>query len=91
MRTSGDRTAPLLRAALSGAMESVEYFLSDAPHRHYSEFGKSKTAREDPRLKHLKDSPGGFDRAIAKWLGADSESISLGEAGPDVLANLYDR
>ncbi|KAH8176109.1 ankyrin repeats (3 copies) domain-containing protein [Sarocladium implicatum] len=74
-RTSGDRTAPLLRAALGGAMESVEYFLSDAPHRHYSEFGKSRAAREDPRLKHLKDSPGGFDRAIAKWLGADNDLI----------------
>lgn len=54
-------------------MESVEYFLSDAPHRHYSEFGKSKAAREDARLKHLKESPGGFDRAISKWLGADSK------------------
>lgn len=54
-------------------MDSVEFFLSDAPHRHYSEFGKSKLAKDDPRLQHLKESPGGFDRAISKWLSADSK------------------
>lgn len=73
VRSTGVKTPPLLLAALDGKVESVEYFLSESPHRSYSEFGKSRASREDSRLKHLKDSPGGFDRAIAKWLGADSE------------------
>lgn len=71
-RTSGVQTPPLLHAALGGKLESVEFFLSDAPHRLYNEFSKSKHAREDARFRHLMDAPGGFDRAISKWLGADS-------------------
>lgn len=74
VKTSGMRTPPLLFAALGGSIESVEFFLSDAPHRLYAEFGKSKTAQGDSRLSHLKESPGGFDRAIARWLGADGKS-----------------
>lgn len=71
--TTGLYAPPVLVAAKDGNLDSVEYFLGDAPHRFYSEFGRSKTAREDSRLKHLKDSPGGYDRAISRWLGADSE------------------
>ncbi len=71
-RTTGLRTPPLLHAALGGSLEGVEFFLSETPHRLYGEFGKSKVARDDPRLKHLKESPKGFERAISKWLGADS-------------------
>lgn len=72
-RVSGSKTPPLLHAALAGNIESVEFFLGDAPNRLYSEFGKSKAAREDPRLKGLRESSGGFDRAVAKWLGLDSK------------------
>lgn len=72
-RSIGSRTPPLLYAALGGRVESAEFFLSDAPHRMYAEFAKSKSALENFRLQHLKESPGGFDRAISKWLGADSE------------------
>lgn len=75
VKTTGLKTPPLLHAALGGSLESVEFFLGDAPHRLYSEFGKSKAAREDSRLKHLKESPGGFDRAISKWLGADNDLV----------------
>ncbi|KAF5025038.1 hypothetical protein F66182_2906 [Fusarium sp. NRRL 66182] len=75
IRSTGLRTPPLLHAALAGSLESVEFFLGDAPHKLYSEFSKSKTAREDSRLKHLKDSPGGFDRAVSKWLGADNDLV----------------
>ncbi|KAK5990707.1 hypothetical protein PT974_08976 [Cladobotryum mycophilum] len=75
VKTTGIKTPPLLHAALGGNLEGVEFFLSDAPHRLYAEFSKSKTAKEDPRLKHLKESPGGFDRAISKWLGADNDYI----------------
>lgn len=58
-------------------MDSVEFFLSDKPHRLYNEFGKSKAAREDFRLRHLNQTPGVFDRAISKWLEADSKSPRL--------------
>ncbi|KAI9171446.1 ankyrin repeat [Paramyrothecium foliicola] len=75
VKTSGLQTPPLLHAALGGSLESVEFFLSDAPHRLYGEFGKSKAARDDVRLKHLKDSPGGFDRSISKWLGAENDLV----------------
>lgn len=77
VKTSGMKTPPLLFAALGGSIESVEFFLSDAPHRLYAEFGKSKTAQGDSRLNHLKESPGGFDRAISRWLGADGKSSEL--------------
>lgn len=83
-KTSGSRTPPLLDAARAGNIESVEFFLSDAPNRLYSEFGKSKAAREDERLKGLRNSPGGFDRAISRWLGADSKSGSL-NAGRTII------
>ncbi|CEI64211.1 hypothetical protein FVEN_g9050 [Fusarium venenatum] len=74
-RSSGPRTPPLLYAALAGNLDSVEFFLGDAPHRLYGEFAKSKASKEDYRFKHLKESPGGFDRAISKWLGADNELV----------------
>ncbi|KZL88206.1 ankyrin repeat protein [Colletotrichum incanum] len=75
VRSTGVKTPPLLHAASAGNIESVEWFLGDAPHRHYVEFGKSKTARDDPRLKHLSQAPGGFDRAISKWLGIQNELV----------------
>ncbi|KAI1339547.1 ankyrin repeat protein [Xylariaceae sp. FL0016] len=74
-RPKGDATPPLLTAAFSGSLESVEWFLGDAPTRHYLEFGKSKIAREDPRLKHLSEAPGGFDRTIMRWLGAQNDFV----------------
>ncbi|KAG6005267.1 hypothetical protein E4U21_000304 [Claviceps maximensis] len=74
-RTSGMKTPPLLHAALEGSIHGVEFFSSDKPHKLYAEFGKSKTARNDARFKHLKESPGGFDRAISKWLGADNDLV----------------
>ncbi|CAJ0545949.1 Ff.00g094220.m01.CDS01 [Fusarium sp. VM40] len=75
IKSTGLKTPPLLHAALEGSVESVELFLGDAPHRMYSEFAKSKASKEDSRFKHLKESPGGFDRAISKWLGADNDLV----------------
>ncbi|KAF3344776.1 hypothetical protein VD0002_g1466 [Verticillium dahliae] len=75
VRQTGLKTPPLLHAALGGSIESVEWFLSDAPLRCYVEFGQSKTASEDPRLKHLSNAPGGFDRAVGKWLGIQNETV----------------
>jgi len=70
-------TPPLLYAAVAANYESVEWFLSDAPLRHYVEFGSSKAAQTDPRLKHLNETPGGFDRAASTWLGLTSEFSSI--------------
>ncbi|KAM0287752.1 hypothetical protein ACHAQH_000283 [Verticillium albo-atrum] len=75
VRPTGLKTPPLLHAALGGSIESVEWFLSDAPLRCYVEFGQSKAATDDPRLKHLNHAPGGFDRAVAKWLGIQNETV----------------
>lgn len=61
-------------AAQMGTIESVEWILSDAPLRHYLEFGKSKAAKEDMRLRHLNQSPGGFEKVLVKWLGAQSKA-----------------
>ena len=89
VKSTGLKTPPLLHAALAGSIESVEFFLSDAPNRLYAEFGKSKAAREDPKLKHLRDSPGGFDRVIAKWLGADSEFWSPSSSLLPLLCHFF--
>ncbi|KAI1176036.1 ankyrin repeat protein [Nemania sp. FL0916] len=74
-RPTGSKAPPLLTAALKGCLESVEWFLSETPMRHYREFGSSKMAREDPRVKHLNELPGGFDRVITKWLGIQNDFV----------------
>lgn len=72
-KPSGTQTSPLLLAAFEGRIESVEWFLSDTPLRQYLAFAKSKVAREDAKLKHLAQAPGGFDAAISKWLSDQSK------------------
>lgn len=77
--------SPLLHAARCGSMESVQWFLSDAPLRIYLEFGKSKAAK-DARLKHLNQFPGGFDKAVTSWLGAQSDLVIFSAVlGPNDL------
>ncbi|KAL7628273.1 hypothetical protein AAE478_002472 [Parahypoxylon ruwenzoriense] len=84
VKPTGSNIPPLLTAATQGSLESVEWFISDAPMRHYLEFGKSKVAKEDSRLKHLNQAPGGFDRAIAKWLGVQNDlTIHCAVLGPE--------
>jgi ankyrin repeat protein len=75
-RPGGTETSPLLLAAFAGQIEAVEWFLSDTPLRQYLAFAKSKAARDDVRLKHLAQAPGGFDSAISKWLNDQSEHFS---------------
>ncbi|KAI1375583.1 ankyrin [Hypoxylon crocopeplum] len=75
VKATGSNIPPLLTAAVQGSLESAEWFISDAPMRHYLEFGQSKVAKEDPRLKHLNEAPGGFDRAIAKWLAVQNDLV----------------
>ncbi|KAI1443934.1 ankyrin [Annulohypoxylon stygium] len=75
VRPTGRKVPPLLSAALRGSLESIEWFVSDTPMRHYVDFGKSKVAKEDARLKHLAEASGGFDKAIAKWLGNHNDLV----------------
>ncbi|ROV99873.1 hypothetical protein VMCG_06284 [Cytospora schulzeri] len=76
--------SPLLYAARKGSMESVEWFLSDAPLRNYLDFGKSKAAKEDARLKHLNQFSGGFEKAVTRWLGSQNDLvISAAVLGPN--------
>ena len=71
-KPGGTQTSPLLLAAMAGRIEAVEWFLSDTPSRQYLAFAKSKAARDDVKLKHLAQAPGGFDGAISKWLDDQS-------------------
>ncbi|KAI1386921.1 ankyrin [Hypoxylon trugodes] len=75
VKSTGSKVPPLLSAAFSGSLEATEWFVSDTPMRHYLEFGKSDSAQEDIRFKHLNEAPGGFDRAIAKWLGVQNDFV----------------
>ncbi|KAL2199938.1 hypothetical protein P885DRAFT_30278 [Corynascus similis CBS 632.67] len=62
-------------AALSGRIESVEWLFSDTPLRQYLAFANSKGVRDDAKLKHLAQAPGGFEGAILKWLNDQSELV----------------
>ncbi|KAK4170229.1 Ankycorbin [Cladorrhinum sp. PSN259] len=73
-KPSGIASSPLLIAAVNGCIESVEWFMSDAPLRHYLAFCSSKAAR-DTRVKHLAQSAGGFEGAIKQWLNRDSDLL----------------
>ncbi|KAL8370906.1 hypothetical protein RB595_000985 [Gaeumannomyces hyphopodioides] len=74
-KSTGITTSPLLLAAAKGSIESVEWFLSDAPLRNYLEFCGTKAAREDARLKHLSATAGGFEKAVTAWLRNQDELV----------------
>ncbi|OQO13617.1 hypothetical protein B0A48_01846 [Cryoendolithus antarcticus] len=60
---------PLLVAANAQALESVKWFLSDAPLRCYKEFAKAHGAT-DKRLQRLSEAKGGFEGAVKKFKDA---------------------
>jgi hypothetical protein len=62
---------PLLEAAYAGSIDSVEWFMSDAPMRRYKEFAESN--KHDKRIKTLEDSGKGFNKTIGNWLTAKSK------------------
>lgn len=64
-------------------MASVEWSLSNAPQQLYLEFEKSEAAKSDVRLKHLNQSPGGFEGAVTRWLGIQSEHFPLSSMESD--------
>lgn len=74
-RSADSETSLLLYSALVGSMDAVEWFLSDALLRRYIEFGKSEAATKDTGVQYLKKSPGGFDTAVARWLGSHHDLV----------------
>lgn len=66
----GGRFPPLLEAAHVGNIDSVEWFMSDAPMRRYKEFADSN--KMDIRIRTLEDGQG-FEKTISKWLETSSE------------------
>ncbi|TVY42900.1 Uncharacterized protein LSUB1_G001614 [Lachnellula subtilissima] len=66
-----NKIPPLLLAAYGGSIESVEWFMSDAPMRRYKEFAEKN--EKDKRIKSLTESDKGFGKTIGKWLDTKSE------------------
>lgn len=66
-----ESTPPLLRAANSGSLAAVEWFLSDTPLRLYREYRDKH--KDDERLRKLAEAPGGFEQAAGSWLKRRSE------------------
>ncbi|TVY29345.1 Uncharacterized protein LHYA1_G001351 [Lachnellula hyalina] len=66
-----NKIPPLLLAAHAGSIESVEWFMSDAPMRRYKEFAEQN--EKDKRIKSLTESDKGFGKTIGKWLDTKSE------------------
>jgi ankyrin repeat protein len=66
-----ERIPPVLQAAKAGSVESVEWFMSDAPMRRYKEF--AGVNQHDKRIRTLEESGNGFDKTIGKWLSAKSK------------------
>lgn len=62
-------------AATHGCLETVEWFLSDAPLRCYLEFTQSERAHDDVQVRRLGEAPGGFEGAISRWLEKDRMSL----------------
>lgn len=66
-----DTNPPLLRAAFTGSIESVEWFASDAPLRYYKGF--AETNKHDKRVKILAQAKAGFEGSISSWLSTRCE------------------
>lgn len=67
-----ERIPPVLQAAKVGSVESVEWFMSDAPMRRYKEF--AGVNQQDKRIRTLEDSAKGFQKTINNWLNAKSKN-----------------
>ncbi|APA10450.1 hypothetical protein sscle_06g052200 [Sclerotinia sclerotiorum 1980 UF-70] len=63
---------PLLEAAHMGNIESVEWFMSDAPMRRYKEFAERN--KNDMRVRTL-ESGKGFEKTISKWMEMNNELL----------------
>ncbi len=70
-RADEEKIPPLLQAAHAGSIDSVEWFMGDAPMRRYKEFAEGN--KDDKRIKTLEESGKGFDKMIGSWLTAKSK------------------
>jgi hypothetical protein len=69
VQVATDTSPPLLLAAYYGNIASVEWFLSDAPSRHYKDFAEAY--KHHKFIQHLnKPAVGGFDKILGKCLNA---------------------
>ncbi|KAH8602501.1 hypothetical protein B0O99DRAFT_606743 [Bisporella sp. PMI_857] len=66
-----ERIPPLLQAAHVGSIESVEWFMSDAPMRRYKEFAEAN--KNDKRVRTLAETGKGFEKTIGTWLDAKND------------------
>jgi hypothetical protein len=66
-----EKVPPLLQAANVGNIDSLEWFMSDAPMRRYKQF--AETNKNDKRIKTLEESKKGFEKTIATWMNAQSK------------------
>lgn len=74
-----ERIPPVLQAAKVGSVESVEWFMSDAPMRRYKEF--AGVNQHDKRIRTLEESGDGYGKTIGKWLSAKSKVILCSVTG----------
>ncbi|KIX96415.1 uncharacterized protein Z520_07681 [Fonsecaea multimorphosa CBS 102226] len=65
-QVESDVGVPLLAAAVEGNLKTTEYFMSDAPLRHYLEF--AETLKEDKRIQALALAKGGIRGTLNAWL-----------------------
>jgi ankyrin repeat protein len=65
------QTPPLLLAAYHGTLDHVEWFMSDAPLRCYTQF--AETYQDDKRLQRLSRVPGGFEGMVKKFMDSRSQ------------------
>ena len=66
---------PILSVAFQGNLDSLEYFLTDAPLRRYVEFAESHSG--DKRIAALSKTEGGLQSALKSWLGVHQCLIHL--------------
>ncbi|KAI5356788.1 Putative ankyrin repeat-containing domain superfamily [Septoria linicola] len=59
---------PFLEACHANSLETIEWFLSDAPLRSYQEFARAN--KDDKRVKALTNGKGGFEATLRKFLTA---------------------
>ncbi|KAF2757357.1 ankyrin repeat protein [Pseudovirgaria hyperparasitica] len=67
------KDSPLLLAAYHSNIDSVEYFSSTSPLRHYNYYADAN--KDDSMLQRLAQAQGGFDRAISDWLDSRSNLV----------------
>lgn len=64
---------PLLIAAHSSNLASVEWFISTAPGRHYTDFANAH--KQDKRLKRLARTEQGIEGSVMGWLNKDRKCL----------------